>query len=331
MLNNSDTQCTTELEIELELELNLESEPKCVCPIFEAPSSPLSATVLGEAAIGIDLHVKEEKQKQTKREVEGDVEVLLLDNVSVSHPSLSLNGLAMEEDSGSGRDGQSSNSSDGVGVGMDVNGMERKITMINSDSIGCYHVTSLNDGDPPLPVDMLYEVEKEIEVWEQIPQGSHHSDAHSGCIPSNTLRSQSLKGCEDHYMAGEENNGQSKNNSPRSPNDHSSNEYKISHNDNHVHKNEKKDFENDDDKRRNYEDSTNVDVNGNRRVLTKDVASDFSTPYQSKQQVLMWKSWGKDIDWSKMKFEGNSEIYTKAQETLSRNGGKVLRNVRKAG
>ena len=39
----------------------------------------------------------------------------------------------------------------------------------------------------------------------------------------------------------------------------------------------------------------------------------------------MWKNWGKDIDWGKMKFQGNSEIYSKAQEVLGQGGSKVLK------
>ena len=44
------------------------------------------------------------------------------------------------------------------------------------------------------------------------------------------------------------------------------------------------------------------------------VEVDFSTPYNSPEQEKKWRSWGKDIDWGKMKFQGGSEIYTRAQE-----------------
>jgi hypothetical protein len=61
---------------------------------------------------------------------------------------------------------------------------------------------------------------------------------------------------------------------------------------------------------------------------SKSVRSDFTSPYNSQQQVLMWKNWGKDIDWGKMKFQGNSDIYSKAQEDQSKGGSSALRKVR---
>ena len=46
-----------------------------------------------------------------------------------------------------------------------------------------------------------------------------------------------------------------------------------------------------------------------------EVVVDFSTPYNSPEQEKKWRGWGKDIDWGKMKFEGGSDIYTRAQES----------------
>lgn len=49
--------------------------------------------------------------------------------------------------------------------------------------------------------------------------------------------------------------------------------------------------------------------------LTKSVY----TPYNSTKQNLLWKNWGKDIDWGKVKFQG-SDIYTKAQHMRGNEG-----------
>ena len=65
--------------------------------------------------------------------------------------------------------------------------------------------------------------------------------------------------------------------------------------------------------------------NGSGSGVEKAEVVDFTTPYSSKQQILMWKNWGKDIDWGKMKFQGNSEIYSRAQEVLGQGGSKVLK------
>jgi hypothetical protein len=67
------------------------------------------------------------------------------------------------------------------------------------------------------------------------------------------------------------------------------------------------------------------DVDGALMSASKDTNipkitnSDF-TPYNSTKQNLLWKNWGKDIDWGKVKFQG-SDIYTKAQH-LGGNEGK---------
>lgn len=43
------------------------------------------------------------------------------------------------------------------------------------------------------------------------------------------------------------------------------------------------------------------------------------TPYNSTKQNQLWKNWGKDIDWGKVKFQG-SDIYTKAQHMRGNEG-----------
>jgi hypothetical protein len=52
--------------------------------------------------------------------------------------------------------------------------------------------------------------------------------------------------------------------------------------------------------------------------IPKIINSDF-TPYNSTKQNLLWKNWGKDIDWGKVKFQG-SDIYTKAQHMRGNEG-----------
>jgi hypothetical protein len=75
-------------------------------------------------------------------------------------------------------------------------------------------------------------------------------------------------------------------------------------------------------------DNINSDVIRGQTNESKSVRSDFTSPYNSQQQVLMWKNWGKDIDWGKMKFQGNSDIYSKAQEDQSKGGSSALRKVK---
>jgi hypothetical protein len=75
-------------------------------------------------------------------------------------------------------------------------------------------------------------------------------------------------------------------------------------------------------------DNINSDVMRGQTNESKSVRSDFTSPYNSQQQVLMWKNWGKDIDWGKMKFQGNSDIYSKAQEDQSKGGSSALRKVK---
>jgi hypothetical protein len=75
-------------------------------------------------------------------------------------------------------------------------------------------------------------------------------------------------------------------------------------------------------------DNANSDIMRSQTNESKNVRSDFTSPYNSQQQVLMWKNWGKDIDWGKMKFQGNSDIYSKAQEDQSKGSNSALRKVK---
>lgn len=61
--------------------------------------------------------------------------------------------------------------------------------------------------------------------------------------------------------------------------------------------------------------SMSATKDGNAPKLTNSVF----TPYNSTKQNLLWKNWGKDIDWGKVKFQG-SDIYTKAQHMRGNEG-----------
>lgn len=300
------------LELKLKLELNLESELKSEVVdgvdgfdlhkvLEDVPSALkipyLTATALKHAGHLVEIEVKEESVREMEGGVDSDVKTLSVDAVFMLPSSLTLTVSVVKEDIVNDRDRHGD--ADGGG-GMRVMEVEGKMVMMSSDDIGCHHVTSAPSLSlsPPLPTATLDEVEKEVEMWSRLPTGSYQSDVHSDSVPSKSHPAASLNECRDVLE-----NDHLKMDSHLVPNDHVNNGDKNS--------------------------SNNKDSYEAKRVVTKDVTTDFSTPYQSKQQVLMWKSWGKDIDWSKMKFQGNSDIYTKAQESLSKNGGKVLRNARK--
>jgi hypothetical protein len=297
-------------ELTLKLELNLESESrsevvdgvdglhtkKAVEGMPSALNIPyITATALDHAGHVVEIEVKEESGREMEGGVNSDMETLSVGAVIVLPSSLTLTVSVEEEDTVNKRDRHGD--ADGGG-GMRVMEVEGKMVMMSSDDIGCHHVTSALSLSPPLPTATLDEVEMEVEMWSRLPTGSYHSDGHSDSVPSKSHSTASLNECRDVLE-----------------NDHLKMDSNLVLND-HVNNGD----ENSNSSKDSYE---------AKRVVTKDVTTDFSTPYQSKQQVLMWKSWGKDIDWSKMKFQGNSDIYTKAQESLSKNGGKVLRNSRK--
>ena len=302
--------------IELKLELNLGSElksevvdgvggshsEKAVEDMQSALKFPyITATALENAEHLVGIELKAEGGEEVEGNVERYKETLSVGAMSALPSSLTLTVLALEEDRGTDRDRHVD--ADGGG-GMRVMEVEGKMVMMSSDDIGCHHVTSALSLSlsPPLSTVTLDEVEKELEMWSRLPTGSYHSDvhidAHSDSVPS---KSHSAVSSNESRDVSE--NDQLKIDNLLVSNDHANTGDKNSMNNNDY-----------------YE---------AKRVVTKDATSDFSTPYQSKQQVLMWKSWGKDIDWSKMKFQGNSDIYTKAQESLSKSGGKALRNARK--
>lgn len=300
----------SELELKLKLDLNLESElksevvdgvggldaKKAVEHMPSALNIPyITATALEHAGHVVKIEVKEESGREMEGGVNSDMETLSVGAVIVLPSSLTLTVSVVKEDMVNDRDRHGD--ADGGG-GMRVMEVEGKMVMMSSDDIGCHHVTSAPSLSPPLPTATLDEVEKEVEMWSRLPTGSYHSDVHSDSVPSKSPSAESLNECRDVLE-----------------NDHFKMDCHLVSND-HVNTGDKNSS--------NIKDSCEA-----KRVVTKDVTTDFSTPYQSKQQVLMWKSWGKDIDWSKMKFQGNSDIYTKAQESLSKNGGKVLRNARK--
>ena len=245
----------------------------------------------------MEIEVKKESGKEMEGGVNSDMETLPVGAVIMLPSSLTLTVSVVREDIVN--DGDRHGDADGGG-GMRVIEVEGKMVMMSSDDIGCHHVTSALSPSlsPPLPTATLDEVEKEVELWSRLPTGSYPSDVHRDFVPSKSHSAASL----------DERRGVVEN-------DHLKMDSHLVSND-HVNTGDKNS-------------SNSKDSYEAKRVVTKDVTTDFSTPYQSKQQVLMWKSWGKDIDWSKMKFQGNSDIYTKAQESLSKNGGKVLRNARK--
>ena len=312
--------------------------------------SLVAHAVSGDA--GTRVKVEEEKKKE---EGEIDGEALSLVDVSVSHLPLhlSLIGLAVDQ-KGEGEGEGEGEGDDGGGHGihreeggsgdMGVKQLEGKVEInmemkmkMNLDDIGCHQDTSLNALTPLLVASIMHEVEKEIEIetemWTQLAPHAHYSDAHSDPVPSDHLSTPSMIKCDDQSMAREEDSDHSKDISLHSS-DNNCISFKANNADSNIRKNERRNHESD-SIIRNHNDNDNHndgDINDeplieSKRLLKEEETSDFSSPYRTQQQVLMWKSWGKDIDWSKMKFQGNSEIYTKAQESLSKSSGKMMRKV----
>ena len=320
--------------------------------------SLVAAAVSGDAGTGVEV---EEEKKEKEGEIDGEVLSLVAvsDRLSAHHPlPLSLIGLAVdhkgkgkgegeEDDGGDDGGGHGSHRADGGSGDMGVKQLEGKVEinmkmeMKSLDDIGCHQETSLNVLNPPLVASIMHEVETktETEMWTLLPPHAHSSDAHSDSAPSDHLSTPSMIKCEDQSMTGEEDNDHSEDISLHSS-DNNCISLKADNDNSNICKDERRNHESD-SVMRNHNDNDNDNDNHNhgdgdtndepviesQRLQKKEETSDFSSPYKTQQQVLMWKSWGKDIDWSKMKFQGNSEIYTKAQESLSKSSGRMMRNV----
>ena len=355
-MNHSNTDDITHHEAEIEL--HLESGSKCG-NMIGGIKSPIKSSLIADAGASVEVEQEnEEEEVKEKVEVkEGEIngEALLLVAVSVSHHSLpvSLIGLELDhegegececedEAEGGDRDKHGGCRADEGSGDMGVEQVEGMIDMkIKMESlvgigIGCHQEASLslNVLAPPLVASIMHDIEKEkekekeVEMWTQLPPHAHYSDSLSDPVPSDYLSAPSMIKCEDQSTVGEDDNDDSKDISLHSSDNNDCIAFKASNANSNIRKNKSRNHENDSHNHNdNHNDNNDEPVIESKRLLKKEETSDFSSPYKSKQQVLMWKSWGKDIDWSKMKFQGNSEIYTKAQESLSKSSGKMMRNV----
>lgn len=351
-MNNSNTDDITHHEAEIEL--SLESGSKCGNMVGGIESSmDISLVTAAGTSVKVEQENENENEKEEVKEKEGEInwEAFSLVAVSVTHLPPSLIGLAVDhegEGEGGDDDGHGGRRADeGSGdMGVDVEqveGMidiEMKMKMNNLDDIGCHQESSLslNVLTPPLVASIMHEVEKEkeVEMWTQVPPHAHYSDSISDPLPSDYPSKPSMMKCKNQSMSGEDDNDLSKDISLHSSANNDCISSKASSSNSNIREDERRNHENDGiTKNHNHSNNHNNNHDGtndeplieSKRLLKKEETSDFSSPYKSEQQVLMWKSWGKDIDWSKMKFQGNSEIYTRAQESLSKSSGKMMRNV----